>query len=96
MAMDNLNGVNKALWEDVKKALWEDWDPIGVRQMGGPDDEYDSYAPTVVRMLQAGASEDELVAHLHSIATDRMGLDVAPPHHAARALLQLKAARPHK
>ena len=77
----------------VEKTLWEDWDPIGVRSMGGPADEYDSYAPTVLRMLLSGATEEELVAHLYAIETDQMGLEEGPrPHHAARALLRLLAA----
>lgn len=75
----------------VKQTLWEDWDPIGVRQMGGPSDEYDSYAPTILRMLEAGATENELAAHLYLIATDQMDL-LGPEHLAARALLKLKEA----
>jgi len=75
--------------ERVKQTLWEDWDPIGVRAMGGPDDEYDSYAPTILCMLLSGAIEEELVAHLHAIETERMGLDGGQPVHAARVLLSL-------
>lgn len=84
--------------ERVEQVLWEDWDPIGVRDLGGPDDEYDSYAPTVLEMLLASATEEELVAHLHAIEVEQMGLDgAALPHHAARALLKLTPERgdPH-
>jgi hypothetical protein len=75
--------------ERVEQTLWEDWDPIGVRAMGGPDDEYDSYAPAILRMLLYGVTEEELVAHLHAIETERMGLDGVQPVYAARALLSL-------
>ena len=77
----------------VEQALWKDWDPIGVHAMGGPRDEYDSYAPTVLRMLLAGTTEEDLVTHLHAIETEQMGLDGARPYRAARALLRLALER---
>jgi hypothetical protein len=78
----------------VEQALWEDWDPIGVRAMGGPSDEYDSYAPTILRMLLAGATEEELVVHLYAIETEQMGLGGGQrPYGAARALLRLARQR---
>lgn len=77
----------------VEQILWENWDPIGVNAMSGPSDEYDSYAPAVLRMLLAGVTEEELVAHLHAIETEQMGLDGVRPHHAARALPKLPLER---
>ena len=77
--------------DSVKQTLWQDWDPIGMRQIGGPADEYDSYAPDVLAMLRAGTTEEDLVAHLHSIATTQMGLHPPRAHYAARALLRLSS-----
>lgn len=41
-------------------------------------------------MLRAGVTEEELVAHLHAIETEQMGLDGVRPHHA---LLKLPLER---
>ena len=59
----------------VDTILWEDWDPIGVREMGGPSDEYQSYVPKVVALIASGASETELADHLDAIASDHIGID---------------------
>jgi hypothetical protein len=51
------------------------WDPIGV-QPGrfAPADEYDSYAPQIVSMVESGCSADALVAHLERLSVDTMGV----------------------
>ena len=51
------------------------WDPIGV-QPGrfAPEDEYDSYAPHIVSMVESGCSADVLVAHLEHLTVDTMGV----------------------
>ena len=78
-------------WRRVSRTLWETWDPIGVRGMGGPDDEYDSYVDDVLAMLRQGADETRLSSRLEAIADDRMGLPgtKADADRAARALLRL-------
>ena len=53
----------------VCEALRE-WDPIGC---GVPPDEYDGYAPQVVRLLDAGAPKNEIVAYLRDICVGHMG-----------------------
>ena len=78
-------------WGRVARALWEAWDPIGVRGMGAPDDEYDAYVDEVLEMLREGADEARLSSRLEAIAADRMGLPgtKADADRAARALLRL-------
>jgi hypothetical protein len=51
------------------------WDPVGV-QPGrfAPADEYDSYAPKIVSMVESGCSADALVAHLEHLSVDTMGV----------------------
>lgn len=51
------------------------WDPIGV-QPGrfAPADEYDSYAPKIVSMVESGCSADALVAHLEHLSVDTLGV----------------------
>jgi hypothetical protein len=56
------------------------WDPIGVMVgEGSPIDEYDSYAPHIVSLLAAGATESELAAHLEHIQTVTMRLPADAP-----------------
>jgi hypothetical protein len=51
------------------------WDPVGV-QPGrfAPADEYDSFAPQIVSMVESGCSADALVAHLEHLSVETMGV----------------------
>ena len=44
--------------------LRRDWDPIGGGQIDLPADEYLSYAPRIVGMLERGATDAEIAAEL--------------------------------
>lgn len=57
--------------------LWA-WDPIGVRSIPKAADEYDSYAPVLLQMLEAGASDRHIADYLTSVVRDRMGLGPNP------------------
>lgn len=71
----------------VRRILWETWDPIGVNDASEATDEYDSYAPTIVRMIVDGADAHTLERHLAGIETRSMGLGaVASPRRTAAAL----------
>jgi hypothetical protein len=80
----------------VERILWEIWDPIGLSDSGGPEDEYDSYAGPVFSMLfTQGASADALASHLLQVATEHMGLTDMPSlsrccFDAAAALITLR------
>ena len=51
------------------------WDPIGVLSVeGGPEDEYDSYAPHIVTLVTSGCTVDALAKHLSHIRTQSIGL----------------------
>ena len=58
----------------VRVALWRDWDPIGINDLGGPDDEYDSYVGSVCSLLFSGADIHKIRKHLSQIETVNMGL----------------------
>ena len=72
---------NKSLKKDAmaKIRLVEEilrrWDPIGV-QPGtfAPADEYDSYAPHIVSMVQRGCTMEELARHLEQLSEVTMGV----------------------
>ena len=49
------------------------WDPIGVCDQ--VPDEYDSYAPVIVRLLDRRVDAKGLAAVLHSIAKEQMGIE---------------------
>jgi hypothetical protein len=75
------------LFEAVAQVLWEDWDPIGAAV---PADEYDSYVPEVVRLLQADVSREALADHLRRTAREAMGCTV-PEERLAAAIGRLLA-----
>ncbi len=49
------------------------WDPIGVISEQHQD-EYDSYAPRLIRLLDAGCTVGQLARELYKIKTQEMGL----------------------
>jgi hypothetical protein len=49
--------------ERVRAVLFEDWDPVGCAPFL-PRDEYDSYIPSIVQLLENHCTADELEAHL--------------------------------
>ena len=63
------------LYREVRRALRR-WDPIGVlgEDSDCPRDEYDNYAPGIVRLFHEGTSVAQLAEALHEIATESMGL----------------------
>jgi hypothetical protein len=61
-------------WSEIRD-LWNKWDPIGVLPaMGGPLDEYDSYLGPSLRLLEQGASPNEIEGYLEEIIGNHMGL----------------------
>ncbi len=54
-------------------AVLRRWDPIGVISEDNQD-EYDGYSIYIVRMLDRGATVDEIVEYMRWVVTDRMGL----------------------
>jgi hypothetical protein len=57
--------------------LWA-WDPIGVRGVPEAVDEYDSYAPAILELLEIGAPDRLIADYLTSIVCDRMELRPDP------------------
>ncbi len=57
--------------ESIRRILFYDWDPIGINDLA-PDDEYDSYVGGVYRLLASGASENQIIEHLHQLEITKM------------------------
>ncbi len=74
----------------IVEEILRSWDPIGVEPgKNWPADEYDRYAPTIVSMVAAGCSVDDLARHLGEVVTDSIGLGSVPEpeHGVAREIL---------
>jgi hypothetical protein len=68
----------QAKLQTVQVVLLRAWDPIGVRDIPEAVDEYDSYAPAVLQMLDDGASDEQIADYLTGIVRDRMELRPNP------------------
>jgi len=77
-----VNAQVAALSDAVDRVLWEHWDPIGVNDNPAARNEYSSYVPSVVRLLQDGADAFKLAQHLHSLERVSMGVETYPDHRA--------------
>jgi hypothetical protein len=76
----------------VKDILFREWDPIGVSDNELCRDEYDSYAPAVVRLLLSGVDERKLAARLSEFQRVGMGMSLVDEElhrRVARRLLGL-------
>ena len=74
MSKEHKQKRSREIMKQIHDILWNDWDPIGVREIGGPEDEYDSYIGGVYRLLSEDSSEAKLLDHLHQMETDTIGL----------------------
>ena len=62
------------LYRAIDEILWRDWDPIGVSKLDdSPRDEYQGYVPQAFMFALRG-DEPGLVAFLHTVASENMGL----------------------
>ena len=60
-------------------AVLRRWDPIGVIAEDNQD-EYDGYSVDVVRLLDRGATVDDIVDYMRSAVIERMGIEFDEPH----------------
>jgi hypothetical protein len=76
---------------ELKQILFWRWDPIGVADdFPETADEYDSYAPQLVELLHADATEAEIAAHLAEIEHETIGLSRRRPNALAELASFLK------
>lgn len=77
------------LLKEVQALLFQNWDPLGVNDQPLCQNEYDSYAPGICRLLHAGADEAKLVKHLERLQTSSMGLSVIDEERDRKVASQL-------
>ena len=58
----------------IKKALLNEWDPIGVVGIDEAQNEYDSYVPSIYKILISRNPKHELFDYLWWLETEHMGL----------------------
>ncbi len=69
-----MDGIKQKL-KFVEGTLYFNWDPIGVKDEFMAIDEYDSYAPEIVKMSQQdGFNEEMLLQYLLKVEIEQMGL----------------------
>src|SRR5215213_58972 len=59
----------------IAAVLLREWDPIGVRNEPGAQDEYDGYVGGVYRLLASGATAEQVAEHLARIEREQMGFE---------------------
>lgn len=79
--------ISKMDREKILTILNIEWDPIGC----GIADEYDSYLPSICRLLESEADLFKLAAHLDQLESVSMGLtaDSERNRRVARQLLEI-------
>jgi hypothetical protein len=64
----------KELYRRVDEVLHYLWDPIGVSGIPLARNEYQSYVPQVLALLNENANTERIAVYLNEVATKRMGL----------------------
>lgn len=65
--------ASRQRWGELRDK-WNDYDPIGIMDIPNcPRDEYQAYVGRTMRLLEQGASLDEIVAYLEEVSA-YMGL----------------------
>lgn len=71
-------------WRQVRD-MWNEFDPIGVMGMGDwSRDEYESYLGQTLRLLEQGASLEEIQKYLAFVTLEHMGLNETPQFEMSR------------
>jgi hypothetical protein len=58
----------------MRARLMKHWDPIGIKDVERCHDEYDSYIPSILSLIDSGTTSEELARFLDEIVSERMGL----------------------
>ena len=87
------DATENSRFQAIRAILLKQWDPIGIVELGGPNDEYDSYVWPIIAMIDGGANSSGLAAHLLDIETSRMGLngDIVRCRTTAEAIVRTRA-----
>ena len=59
----------------VRDFLLKEWDPIGVGDSPGAENEYNGYVDSILTLLKQGKAQEDLFNYMWWMETDHMGLD---------------------
>jgi hypothetical protein len=62
----------ESIEQNIGRALLEQWDPLGVHEEPGRQDEYTPYAHELYTLLARGASDVQITRHLHRIELEEL------------------------
>jgi hypothetical protein len=82
---------SRRIRREIDRVLLTVWDPIGIKEMQGPLDEYHGYVGDVFALLTENKSDEEIMEYLLWAVNERMGLnatskDMLPTVRALRAI----------
>ncbi len=92
--MEELTDGSYERVQTISKILYEHWDPLGVRSLGAPADEYEHYAKSIVQHYQYDTSKADLVQYLTESAKIRMKIRCSSKKTSLVADAILKALGP--
>jgi hypothetical protein len=79
------------LYKRIDEILFYKWDPIGVSDSVEARDEYQSYLPTVFRLVMENDTPEAVANYLHELAWKGIGLIPSRTHSRAIASMLLQA-----
>ena len=68
------NAKERELYKWIDDVIWDDWDPIGVNDIPEARDEYYSYLPKILNLVQTKCDKFEIAKYLNMIEVENMGL----------------------
>tara|TARA_R110002167_G_scaffold67405_13_gene190569 strand:- start:1883 stop:2185 length:303 start_codon:yes stop_codon:yes gene_type:complete len=75
-----LSAEDAGAYEALDRLLFRQWDPIGVYDLDGPDDEYRAYLPRFWELVRTGSSDVEVIEYLAEIERDRIAFQTSDEH----------------
>ncbi len=75
-----LSADDAGAYEALDRLLFRQWDPIGVYDFDGPEDEYRAYLPRFWQLVRSGSSEEQVVEYLAEIERERIELETSDEH----------------
>lgn len=75
-----LSAEDAGAYEALDRLLFRQWDPIGVYDIDGCEDEYRAYLPRFWELVRSGASEEQVVGYLAEIERERIELETTDEH----------------
>lgn len=84
--------LGRAMQREIGDILLRNWDPIGIGNEPEAQDEYDSYAGGVYRLLASGASNRDIATHLANIEASSLGYEDTDPKMLVPVAKKLRAA----